>query len=184
VHPSTERYRLSEPFIGEIRLVPWSFAPRGWAFCDGTTLSIAQNQALFSLLGTTYGGDGMRTFNLPDLRGRAAMGYGGAVALGAQIGEPAHTLVAGETPAHVHFMNAATTPGTLGTVAPGQWLAGITDGKTGFGYAPPPSNVAEQTTLEPSSIAQSGGGQSHENRQPYLCLSYAIAVEGLYPSRT
>jgi microcystin-dependent protein len=174
---------MSEPFIGEIRLMPWNYPPRGWMLCDGATLSIAQNQALFALLGTAYGGDGVQSFKLPDLRSRAAMGYGPGVALGQQMGEPMHTLLTTEVPPHTHTLTAAAANGTLDTVADGQWLGGIADGKGGFGYAPPPAPGPALTTMQAASISPSGLGQAHENRQPYLCVSYAIAVSGIFPSR-
>jgi microcystin-dependent protein len=173
---------VSDPFIGEIRLVPFNFAPRGWALCDGALLSIAQNQALFSLLGIAYGGDGVQTFGLPDLRGRTPMGAGPGVAMGQKLGEAVHTLIPAETPQHVHLMAAASDPGTLDTVAADQWLAGITDGK-GFGYAAAPTNPAQLTTLNPANITSSGQGLPHENRQPYLCVTYAIATSGIFPPR-
>ena len=174
---------MPDPYLGEIKLVSWSFATRDWAFCDGRALSVQQNQPLFKLLGTTYGGDGVNFFNLPDLRGRAAMHFTQKIPLGLQMGQPTHTLSFQEVPQHTHALLAATPPGRVGNVAAAQWLAGITDGQQGFGYAPPPSNPQQLTTLAPSSIATTGAGQAHENRQPYLCLNYVIATAGIYPSR-
>ena len=170
---------MSEPFLGEIRLVPYNFAPRGWARCDGQLLSIAQNTALFSLLGTTYGGNGQTTFALPDLRGRAALHNGQGPGLsnyaeGQVGGEEYHTLTQPEMPAHNHTVQAAMTGNSntpLNSV-----LANVRKNK----YAADPDN---NTPMDPNMISPTGGSQAHNNLQPYLVLEYIIALEGIFPSR-
>jgi microcystin-dependent protein len=174
---------MPDPFIGEIKLVSWSYAPRGWALCDGRMLPIPPNQNLFKLLGTTYGGDGKTIFGVPDLRGRAAMHFSQQLPMGAFTGEPTHTLLYQEVPGHTHEMVGGTGPGTVSPVAPAQWLAAITDGQQGFGYAPPPPNMQDTLQMSPYNIAATGTGQAHENRQPYLCMNYIIATAGIYPSK-
>ena len=163
---------MSEPFIGEIRAVSWNLVPRGWALCNGQLMSIAQNQALFSILGTTYGGDGVTTFALPNLQGRVPIGTGNGVVLGESAGQATHTLLTTEMPAHMHTLNARPTPGQDSTNA-GELLAGAN------GYGPPSS----LTTLAPQAVGAAGGSQPHENMQPYLVVNYLIALTGLYPSR-
>jgi microcystin-dependent protein len=167
---------MSEPFLAEVRMVGFNFAPRGWALCDGQILPINQNQALFSLLGTTYGGDGRTTFALPDLRGRTPIHAGGAHALGQKSGEETHTLATSEMPAHDHQAQAtsdpATTPIPSGTVA----LANSAPAEL---YAPPEQLGA----MRSGTIGSAGGGQAHENMQPYLAMNFCIALQGLFPSR-
>jgi microcystin-dependent protein len=171
---------MSDPFLGEIRLFPYTFAPRGWAFCNGQVMSIAQNTALFALIGTTYGGDGRTTFALPDLRGRVAVSSGQADGLSAyetgQVGGvESVTLTEDEMPTHRHRVsvnNASSDSGKpnnrfLGRVSGGTAYAGTSNGKT----------------LNPGAIAGSGGGQPHENRPPHLALNYCIALEGIFPAR-
>ena len=169
---------MSEPFLAEIRIVGFNFAPRGWAFCDGQILPINQNQSLYSLLGTTYGGDGRTSFALPDLRGRVPIHVGRADggsfhAEGAKGGERTHTLAVNELPQHRHMMRAkgangdAPTPG--GTV-----LADYLNG-----YRDPLDLVG----LQPATISGSGGSQAHENTQPSLALNFCIALQGLFPPR-
>jgi microcystin-dependent protein len=169
---------MSDAFVGEIRMVGWNFAARGWAFCDGQLLPIQQNTALFSLLGTTYGGDGRTTFGLPDLRGRMAMGHGGGPGLsprvlGDAVGQPSHTLTTAEMPAHSHPLNAAAA-GTTGTPGPAVALAsGVR------AYRSPPSNPVSMS----AGLTPTGGGQAHENRQPYLGVNFVIATQGIFPPR-
>lgn len=159
---------MADPFVAEIRIVPFNFAPRGWAFCDGQILPISQNTALFSLLGTTYGGDGRTTFALPDLRGRAAVspgaspGSGAAVTLGEQVGVEAVTLTAAQA-AHSHVAAAQPT-----TSRPSGAVPAI-----GGAYAD--SRDASGPSV--------GGGQPHENRAPYLAVTWAIAIQGIFPSQ-
>jgi microcystin-dependent protein len=167
---------VSEPYLSEIRLVSFSFPPRGWAFCNGQLLPINQNQALFSLLGTTYGGDGRITFALPDLRARTPIHMGGGFTLGERAGEASHTLTIGELPEHVHAVNATTAAATTGTPGNGVMLA-TSNGANG--YQSPQNLVA----MDPTSSSIVGGSQPHENQQPYLVLAFCIALQGIYPSR-
>lgn len=173
-----------DPFIGEIALIPYNFAPQGWAFCDGQLLSIAQNTALFSLLGTTYGGNGQTTFALPDLRGRVPLHTGGSGAgpglssynLGEQGGVEAITLLASQMPSHNHLVNASSANGTSDSPA------SAVMGKNASGV-PQYSGAAPNATMAAAAIAAAGGGQPHENRPPYLGLNYVIALQGIFPSR-
>jgi microcystin-dependent protein len=157
---------MSEPFLGEIRAFSFNFVPKGWAQCAGQLMPINQNQALFSILGTTYGGDGRVTFALPDLRGRSAVhpdaDHGGAITLGAAGGEEAHTLTAAETPVHALAVNLNSTTRQPTNQTPAR--------RGSYGAA----------TGQSGSV---GGGQPHENRQPYLAMTYAIALQGIFPSR-
>lgn len=169
---------MSQPFLGEIRMFASNFAPRGWAFCSGQLLPIAQNTALFSLLGTTYGGDGRVTFALPDLRGRMPMhaGQGQGLSprtLGEMSGEPTHTLSLSEMPSHSHPLNG-TAAGTIGTPGATVALAGGVKA-----YRSPASNPVVMA----AGLSPTGGGQAHENRQPYLGVSFIIAMQGIFPSR-
>jgi microcystin-dependent protein len=166
---------VSEPFLGSIILFAGNFAPRGWAFCNGQLLSIAQNTALFSLLGTTYGGDGQTTFALPDLRGRAPIHAGQGPGLQSYVlgqfgGEETVTLTSAELPPHAHVQPATNDQQT--TNRPNGALPA-----RGGVYA----NESDGSALHPTSSA--GGGQPHDNRSPYLALNYIIALEGIYPSR-
>ncbi|HVR08358.1 MAG TPA: tail fiber protein [Thermoanaerobaculia bacterium] len=166
---------MSEPFLSEIKIMSFGFPPKGWALCDGQLLPINQNQALFSLLGTTYGGDGRVNFGLPDLQGRTAMHMGNSHTLGESGGEQAHTLSISEIPTHVHTANAAAAPNAGNSVAPtGQYLAG----------APMWGGTANLTSLLPSTIGNVGGSQAHLNMQPFLTLSFCIALQGIFPSQT
>jgi microcystin-dependent protein len=169
-----------DPFLGEIKLISWNYPPRNWAFCDGATMSIATNQALFALLGTTYGGDGIRTFALPDLRGRTPVGQGPASTIGTVAGEALHQLTNAEVPAHTHPVFAAQAAGTTDTnpSSGGDWLSGLPNG-----YAPP-GNAGQLGALDPSVITPTGQNLPHENRQPFLCLNYMIALAGIFPSRS
>jgi microcystin-dependent protein len=163
---------MSEPFMGELKLVPWTYAARGWAFCNGQFLPINQNQALFSLLGTMYGGNGQTTFALPDLRGRVPM-HVGTNTQGASFGQEAHTITLNELPAHNHLVMANNTSAT--EPAPGgNVLASSPNTYVPFG---------NPTTIHPGTFSNVGGGQAHENRQPYLALNWMIALQGIFPSR-
>lgn len=167
---------MSSPFIGQIMMVGFNFAPRGWAFCDGQLLPIAQNQALFALLGTTYGGNGTTTFALPDLRGRVPIhkdqGPGlSNYSLGQMGGAERVTLTTNEMPTHSHSINASTNEAT-DTQPTGKYLA------TGNAY----TNTAN-TTMNSNAAALTGGNQSHENRQPFLVINFVIALQGIFPSR-
>ena len=165
---------MSQPYIGEIRPVPYNFAPEGWAFCDGSLLPISEFAALFDLIGTTYGGDGQQTFALPDLRGRVAVHMGGSFipTQGALYGSETVALTLTEMPAHTHTLGAsnqkATTTDPTGAV-PASSFREIYGGPA---YAP----------LAADTIEAMGGSQSHSNIQPYLCISYIISLFGVFPS--
>jgi microcystin-dependent protein len=163
---------MATPFLSEIRIMTFNFAPRGWALCNGQLLPINQNQALFSLLGTTYGGDGRTNFALPNLQGRAPVHRGSGFVQGQSSGEQAHTLVVGEEPVHTHTAVGTVTAGDS-PVPTGNYL-----GAANNMYGP----LANPTTLHPSTIGNAGGSQPHENMQPYLVLSFCIALQGVFPS--
>jgi microcystin-dependent protein len=177
-----------DPFVAEIRIFPFNFAPKGWAFCDGQILPISQNTALFSLLGTTYGGDGKSNFALPNLQGRAPMFYGQGPGLslydiGENGGSETVTLLQTEIPQHNHPFNAdahdaTTTSPANGSYAQGVWNAGGTSGNVIFYFAGAPD-----TQLAPNAIGPIGG-QPHNNMMPYLTLNFCIALQGVYPPRT
>lgn len=163
---------MAEPFLGEIRLFAGNFAPRGWAFCNGQALPIAQNAALFSLLGTTYGGDGRTTFALPDLRGRVPLHPDANVVYGAQGGAETVTLAAANLPAHRHAVPAAAGAATTGDPREGPpALARVPTFAAG-------SAAPMDARLEPA-----GGGQPHDNMGPYTVVSFIIALEGIFPAR-
>jgi microcystin-dependent protein len=166
---------MAEPFLSEIRLMSFVFAPRGWALCNGQLLPINQNQALFSLLGTTFGGDGRVNFALPDLRGRVPIHVGGAHTLGERGGEQAHTLTTGELPAHTHQFRSSTAVAT--TRSPGGNLAAQSAAANLYGPATNPVAMA------PDSLANAGGSQAHLNMQPFLTISFCIALQGIFPSQ-
>jgi microcystin-dependent protein len=166
---------MAEPFLSEIRIMSFSFAPKGWALCNGQLLPINQNQALFSLLGTTYGGDGRVNFGLPDLRANVPLHVGSGHTLGERGGEQAHTLSLAEAPRHSHSV-AASTSATGGTASPnGNFLGG---GNNVYASL----NAGAPTTLRPDAITSLGGSQPHLNMQPYLVLSFCIALQGIFPS--
>jgi len=173
---------MSEPYLGEIRMAGFNFAPRGWALCNGQLMSIAQNTALFSLLGTSYGGDGQTTFALPDYRGRAPMHWGSGPGLtprviGEASGSETVTLISTEMPQHTHLVNTTATPGTQ--VAPGGgFLAAQARGGAAVYGA-----TADGTTLSPQAVGIAGGSQPHNNLQPYLVVTFIIALNGIFPSR-
>jgi microcystin-dependent protein len=162
---------MSEPFLGELKLMSFGYAPREWAMCNGQLLPINQNQALFSLLGTTYGGNGQTTFALPDLRGRIPMHVGNAFTQGQAAGQEFHTVTLQEMPAHNHRVNASTANGNAAD--PGM-LAQFSNGYSG---------PASLTTIHPATVTNIGGSQPHENRQPYVVLNWCIALVGIFPSR-
>jgi microcystin-dependent protein len=167
---------VDEPFLGEIRLVPYSFAPKGWALCAGQLLPINQNQALFSLLGTTYGGNGQTNFALPDLRGRVPVGAGQApggssYALGAAGGQETVKLTSGQLPAHAHPVRASSGGSTTPNPANSFPAAG-------GAYA-----ASQNAKMAATMVGRTGSGQPHDNRQPYLSLNYIIALQGIYPSQ-
>lgn len=173
---------MSTPFLAEMRLISFNFAPKGWALCNGQFLPINQNQALFSLLGTTYGGNGQTTFALPDLRSRVPIGQGPQFStLGQAGGQEFHTVIQTEMPTHNHFANATKLTGNtqfIAQTAPSasQNIPAASGSQLYGGF----SNV---TTLNPSSVSNVGGSQPHENRQPFLVLNMMIALQGVFPSQ-
>ena len=168
-----------DPFLGEIRLFPWEWPPRGWLLCAGLLLSIQQNSALFALLGTTYGGNGTTTFALPDLRGRVPIDRSSQEPQGARDGTETVTLTIATMPAHTHALTGTSTVATVKTPT-GHALANDTSPAADF-YAAATGNPL--TTLSPNSIGVGGGNQPHDNMQPFLVLNYCIANSGLFPSR-
>jgi microcystin-dependent protein len=181
---------MSNPFISMIEAFGFNFAPRGWALCAGQTLPINQNQALFALLGTTFGGNGQTTFNLPDLRGRLALGFGQGVGLspynlGVVGGQETHQLVTTEVPAHAHTLNSTNNGQANGTNVPSSTVL------MGSGYgieANNPveniySNTAPTVAMAAGAIGPAGGGVPHENRMPFLAINYCIALQGIFPPR-
>src|ERR1700759_4792998 len=166
---------MAEPFLSEIRLMSFGFAPKGWALCNGQLLPINQNQALFSLLGTTFGGDGRVNFGLPDYRGRVPIHVGSGHTLGERGGEASHTLSISEIPTHTHTANASQTTGATNSPSPSLMLATSTP-QSIYG---PATNLVAMASQTVSSI---GGSQAHLNMQPYLTLSFCIALQGIFPS--
>jgi microcystin-dependent protein len=165
---------MAEPFLSEIRIMSFVYAPKGWALCNGQLLPINQNQALFSLLGTTFGGDGRVNFALPDLRARTPIHVGSGHTLGERGGEQAHTLSIAELPTHTHVANASASPGD--SVVPTNNILGSPLNLT---YRPQDSSL---TNLMPGSVTNVGGSQAHVNMQPFLTLSFCIALQGIFPS--
>ena len=165
---------MAEPFLSEIRIFSFSYNPQGWAKCDGQLLPINQNQALFSLLGTTYGGNGQTNFGLPDLRGRVPMHVGNGLVLGQKAGEETHTVIASEMAAHTHQVKASGDGPTVTPPTNNYWAS-----NTGF----TPYGTAGDTAMSPQAIGNTGGSQPHENRSPYLTLNFCIALQGIFPSR-
>ncbi|MBD2867717.1 phage tail protein [Paenibacillus arenilitoris] len=166
---------MSETFIGDIRLFGFGFTPRGWAPCQGQTLSIQQNQALFAIIGATYGGDGATTFKLPDLRGRAPVHTGNGVTLGQSAGEEKHTLTVNEMPTHTHTAMASEQSATSYTPVGNTWAP---PGNSTNSYSQSPDSA-----MSPGAIAQAGGSAPHSNMQPYLAMNYCICVNGYFPTR-
>jgi microcystin-dependent protein len=181
---------MSNPYISMIEAFGFNFAPRGWALCAGQTLPIAQNQALFALLGTTFGGDGQTTFNLPDLRGRLALSFGQGAGLssynlGAPGGEETHQLLSSEVPLHAHTLNANNNGQTNGTNIPSNAVL------MGSGYGIEANNPVENIysnspptiAMAAGAVSTAGSGAPHENRMPFLTINYCIALQGVFPSR-
>ena len=164
---------MAEPFLSEIRIFSFNFAPRGWALCNGQLLPINQNQALFSLLGTTYGGNGQTNFGLPNLQGMTPIHVGQGNTLGQQGGEQAHTLNLGEMPQHTHTMSGTSTTGTLNVNLNN--ILGVSQTPV---YTGPQSLIA----VNPASVTNIGGSQAHLNMQPFLVLNFCIALQGIFPS--
>lgn len=160
------------PSIGDVMLISFNFPPKGWAFCNGQLLPINQNQALFSILGTTYGGNGQTNFGLPDLRGRIPIHWGSGISIGQRAGQEFHTLIASELPGHTHFVTASSA--SADQKSPANNLPAANSGRFPYGSS-------ADTAMNGGSIV--GGGQAHENRPPYLVLNYVIALVGVFPSR-
>ena len=167
---------MAEPFLSEIRIMSFGFPPKGWALANGQLLPINQNQALFALLGTTFGGDGRVNFALPDLQGRTPIHVGDGHTLGEKSGEQNHTLSISEIPTHTHAVNVASTNGTA-IIPSGNLLAGGSNQL----YTAPDANLA---AMAGATLANVGGSQAHLNMQPFLTLSFCIALQGIFPSQT
>ena len=164
---------MSTPFLGEIRIVSFNYPPKGWAFCNGQTLAIAQNQALFALLGTTYGGNGTTTFQLPNLQAWMPVHQGASFSIGSAGGEYQHALLAGEMPSHTHQAKGASTAASSASATDNTWATTV-----GNAYA-----TASNTKMLPAALATAGGGQPHNNMPPNLVLSFVIALVGIFPSQ-
>jgi microcystin-dependent protein len=164
---------MTEPFLGEIRVAAFNFAPKGWAFCNGQVLPISQNQALFALLGTTYGGNGQSTFALPNLQARVPVHVGGGFPQGQQAGEATHTLTIAELPAHTHQVSASSAQGDQ--PAPNQHVPAATS-SAAFG-------TKNDVAMDPQAVSLAGQGQPHDNLPPYLVVNFVIALQGIFPSQ-
>jgi microcystin-dependent protein len=165
---------VGTPYLSEVKIIPWNYPPKGWAFCNGQFLPINQNQALFSLLGTTYGGNGQTTFALPNLQGRAPIHVGAGFTQGQAGGEAAHTVTVSEMPAHTHLLNVQPGSGNA-TTGSGNFLANAGSDL----FTAPTAFVA----MNPAAVTNTGGSQPHNNMQPYLVVNYIIALQGVFPSR-
>jgi microcystin-dependent protein len=163
---------MAEPFLAEIRIFSFNFPPKGWAMCDGQLMPINQNQALFSLLGTTYGGDGITTFALPNLQGRLPVHTGNGIFLGESGGEASHTLIPAEMPQHTHAVSASANPANQGVPTGNLWAAGNAAYNPNF-----------NTIMNPACVTSMGGGQAHPNLSPYLTVTLCIALQGIFPSQ-
>jgi microcystin-dependent protein len=168
---------MAQPYVGEIRMFAGNFAPAGWMFCDGSLLSIAENDTLFNLIGTTYGGDGQSTFALPDLRGRLPIHFGNGFTLAETGGAETVTLTTQQIPLHSHTLSGATAIASLS--APANRLPAVTQAATVLPYG----TDAPLTTLNPTTLSIAGGSQPHDNLQPYLCINFIISLFGIFPSQ-
>ena len=167
---------MPQPYVGEIRMFGGNFAPSGWAFCNGQALAISENETLFQLIGTTYGGDGQATFNLPDLRGRLPVHVGPDFALARKAGAERVTLTVQQMPSHTHPLGASTAPGTASS--PQGNLLAASGSSNVYRTGPAAAPLSSQT------LGQAGGSLPHPNLQPYLCVSFIISLFGLFPSQT
>lgn len=167
---------MSSPFIGEIRMFGGNFAPAGWAFCNGALIPISENDALFNLIGTTYGGDGQSTFALPDLQSRVPVHVGPGFALGQSGGTESVTLTTSQIPAHSHVPLADPNPGTKGGPVGNFWSQNIS--------LNPFANVAPDTNMDPGALSPAGGSQPHDNMIPFLAVNFILSLFGIFPSQT
>jgi microcystin-dependent protein len=165
---------MSEPFLSEIKIVSFNFAPKGWALCNGQFLPINQNQALFALLGTTYGGNGQTTFALPNLRGQVPIHMGNGHTLGEKGGTTSVTINIQQLPTHLHSLNGSSTTGTVNVNTGNQF--GVSQTPV---YSPPQNLI----TINPQTVTNIGGSQPHNNMMPYLVLNFIIALQGIFPSQ-
>jgi microcystin-dependent protein len=165
---------MAEPFLGEVKIISWNFPPKGWTFCNGQLLPINQNQALFSILGTTYGGDGRTTFALPNLQGRTPVHVGDGISLGERGGETAHTLNISELPAHNHMPAGNNTTATAPSPAANLWSNNPNNAYT---------TANPSSAMNPACVLPTGGSQPHENMSPYLVVNFIIALQGIFPSQ-
>jgi microcystin-dependent protein len=168
---------MSEPFLAEIRIVSFNFPPKGWAFCNGQLLPINQNQALFSLLGTTYGGDGRVNFALPDLRGRVPIHMGDGHTQGERAGQESHTVTLLEMPQHFHQLNGSSAAASA--ITPDAGVPASVNATFGNAYSP----ASQLVTMAAGAMAPVGGSQPHTNMQPFLTLNFCIALQGIFPSQ-
>lgn len=164
---------MSEPYLGEIKIMSFNFAPKGWALCNGQLLPINQNQALFSILGTTYGGDGRTTFALPDLRGRVPLHFGNGFTEGERAGEESHNLNISEMPLHTHLGQAKGDSASSDSPTGNFWANG---GQQAY-------RSSANGTMNPTAVSTVGGSQPHNNLSPFLTLNFCIALQGIFPSR-
>ena len=167
---------MAEPFLGEVKIFSFNFPPRGWAFCNGQQLPISQNAALFSLLGTTYGGNGVTTFQLPNLQGSVPFHVGSGLSLGQVAGEINHALLQSEMPAHTHVATASSGVADQVSPAGNYWAKGIASAYAAAG--------AINDTMSAAAITSVGGSLPHDNMSPYLVLNFCIALQGIFPSRS
>lgn len=165
---------MSTPFLGEVKIISWNYPPKGWAFCNGQFLPINQNQALFSLLGTTYGGNGQTTFALPNLQGRAPVHFGNGIVQGEAAGQISHTITISELPAHNHIPLGSNNAPNQGGAGGNYWAAN----------AGSYSTAQADSTMNAGSVSLVGGNQPHPNMQPYLVVNFIIALQGIFPSQT
>lgn len=169
---------MSNPFVGEIRMFGGNFAPAGWAFCDGALLPISENDTLFNLIGTTYGGDGESTFALPDLRSRVPVHVGPGFTLGQPAGEEAVTLTNNQIPGHNHVVQCNQNAGTTAAASGALWAANATTANPTYGSAAPNAAMA------PQAIGSAGGSQPHDNMIPFLAVNFILSLFGVFPSQT